>query len=336
MAPHRDKRPTLKTISEISGFAVPTVSRALKDAPDIGRATKERVRQIAQDIGYVPNRAGVRLKTGRTNVISLVMSSEHDMMNHTARLISSIAGALRQTPYHMIVTPYFPDEDPMVPIRYIVETGSADAVILNQTQPQDPRVKYLMERGFPFATHGRTDWCDKHPYYDFDNAAFATIAMQHLISRGRRNLLLIAPPEAQNYAQDQIVAARQVAQESGVSLTVLPTATSDSQSDDLRKAVSEFLTTQPETNAILCASQTAAMASVAALEQFGQRLGQDIDVMAKEAVQFLQLFRPEIITLAEDVVTAGDFLARAAIQAINQPDLPPMQGLDVPHANELV
>jgi len=333
--PDRDKRPTLKTISEISGFAVPTVSRALKDAPDIGRATKERVRQIAHDIGYVPNRAGVRLKTGRTNVISLVMSSEHDMMNHTARLISSVAGALRQTPYHMIVTPYFPDEDPMVPIRYIVETGSADAVILNQTQPQDPRIKYLMERRFPFATHGRTDWCDKHPYFDFDNAAFATIAMQHLISRGRLNLMLIAPPAAQNYAREQIAAAQQVAQEHGVCLTVLPTATSDSNSDDLRQAVADYLTAHPETDAILCASQTAAMASVATLEQLGRHLGQDIDVLAKEAVQFLQLFRPGIITVAEDVVQAGDFLARAAIQAINQPDLPPMQGLEVPQASEL-
>ena len=71
---------------------MPTVSRALNDAPDIGAETKARVRRIAAEIGYVPNRAGVRLRTGRTNVISLVLSTEHDQMNHTARLISSVAG----------------------------------------------------------------------------------------------------------------------------------------------------------------------------------------------------------------------------------------------------
>jgi LacI family transcriptional regulator len=90
--PERSERPTLKTISQLSGFAVPTVSRALKDAPDIGKSTRETVQRIAREIGYVPNRAGVRLKTGRTNVISLVLSSDHDMMNHTTRLISAIAG----------------------------------------------------------------------------------------------------------------------------------------------------------------------------------------------------------------------------------------------------
>ena len=144
------------TIARISGLAVPTVSRALNDAPDIGQATKVLVRKIASEIGYVPNRAGVRLRTGRTNVISLVMPTEHDIMNHTARLISSVAGGLRNTPFHLIVTPFFPDQDPMDPVRYIVETGSADAVIFNQVRPQDPRVAYLMEKGFPFATHGRS------------------------------------------------------------------------------------------------------------------------------------------------------------------------------------
>jgi LacI family transcriptional regulator len=72
------------------------------------------------------------------------------------------------------------------------------------------------------------------------------------------------------------------------------------------------------------------MASVAALESLGRRLGHDIDIVAKEAMPLLCLFRKEIIALAEDVKTAGEFLARAAIQAIREPHLPPMQGLDVP------
>ena len=133
-------KPTLKTIAALSGMAVPTVSRALSDAPDISAATKAKVRKIADDIGYVPNRAGVRLRTGRTNVISLVMSTENEIMNMTARLTASIANGLRGTPYHLNLTHFFPGDDPMVPIRYIVETGAADAVIFNAVQPDDPRV----------------------------------------------------------------------------------------------------------------------------------------------------------------------------------------------------
>ncbi len=100
-------KPTLRTIAELSGLAVPTVSRALNDAPDIGKETKARVRAIARDIGYVPNRAGVRLRTGRTNVISVVMSTENDLSNHTGRFVTAIAQTLRDTAFHLNFTPFF-------------------------------------------------------------------------------------------------------------------------------------------------------------------------------------------------------------------------------------
>jgi len=74
------ERPTLKTIAYMTGLGITTVSRALKDAPDIGAETKERVRLIAQQIGYQPNRAGVRLRTGKTNVIALVLSVDEELM----------------------------------------------------------------------------------------------------------------------------------------------------------------------------------------------------------------------------------------------------------------
>ena len=59
------EKPTLKTLARLSGFAVATVSRALSDAPDIGDNTKNLVKHIAEAVGYVPNRAGVRLRTGK-------------------------------------------------------------------------------------------------------------------------------------------------------------------------------------------------------------------------------------------------------------------------------
>jgi LacI family transcriptional regulator len=95
------------------------------------------------------------------NVISLVMSTEHDVINHTAKLISSVVGGLRNRPFHLIITPYLADDDPMKPIRYIVESDSADVVIFNQAQRQYPRVKYLLDRKFSLATHGRSDWSDR-------------------------------------------------------------------------------------------------------------------------------------------------------------------------------
>lgn len=322
------QKPTLKTIAQMSGLAVPTVSRALNDAPDIGSETKKTIRRIADEIGYVPNRAGVRLRTGRTNVISLVMSTEHD--NHTARLISSVAGGLQGTRYHLNVTPYFPGDDIMKPVRYIVETRSADAVILNQIEPEDPRVAYLMENKVPFATHGRTNWSDKHAFYDFDNAAFGRKAMDLLVKRGRKNVFVVAPPLAQTYSQHLLNGLREVADTHGVQLDVLEGVTSDSDTHSIATATTEKLRSDVKYDAIVAASNSAAMASVVSVEGLGLKVGENVDVIAKEDVPFLRLFRQEILTLPESVGSAGVFLARAAIQAIQNPEMTPMQFLEVP------
>lgn len=322
-------KPTLKTISQLSGLAVPTVSRALNDAPDIGQATKILVRKIADEIGYIPNRAGVRLRTGRTNVISLVMSTEHDVMNHSARLISSVAGGLRDTPYHLIVTPFFPDEDPMRPVRYIVESGSADAIILNQIEPEDPRVTYLMERRFPFATHGRTNWASQHPYFDFDNTRFGEIAADRLHQRGRKHVALLPPPMTHNYAQHMRDGVQARCDANGQKMTLLDGITSDSASDEIVRFLDDVLR-DDRFDAIVCASTSAALAAITAIEARGLTIGKDLDLHTKEAVPFLRLFRPDILTIAEGVGTAGAFLAKAAIQAIRDPDSPPMQELEVP------
>lgn len=326
------ERPTLKTIARLAGLAVPTISRALNDAPDIGEDTKKRVREIAERIGYRPNRAGVRLRTGKTNVISLVLSTEHDMMNHTARLIASLAGALRGTPYHLIITPYFPGEDPMIPVRYIVETGSADGVILNQTEPQDRRVAYLMERGFPFATHGRTNW--EHPYADFDNEAWGRICVEMLVRRGRRRIALLRPPEGQSYSIHMYEGARRAAAGLGLGLTVIEGATSDSPGSVVEQVMPRYLTGPTACDGLIIPSASAAMATVSAAEDLGLVLGRDFDLAAKEAIPFLRRFRREILAVREDVTGAGAFLARALMHRIAHPDESPMQYLDVPEMPE--
>lgn len=323
-------KPTLKTIAKLTGLAVPTVSRALSGAEDINIDTRARVRAVADEIGYVPNRAGVRLRTGRTNVISLVMSTEHDVMNHTAKLISSVAGGLRNTPFHLNITPYFADEDPMKPIRYIVESGSADAVIFNQIKGQDPRVRYLLDRKFPFATHGRSDWSDQHAWFDFDNGSYGALGVRSLAARGRKHIMLIAPPIDQSYGAAMIAGATAAAQHAGVSLAVMPGLSSDSPVDAIEAQLAAMLRDGDKTDGIIGGSTNSALAAVAAVESCGRVLGDDADVFTKEAITFLRRVRPRILAIHEDVAAAGDFLARAAMSLVRTPEAPPQQHLDVP------
>ena len=332
--PHPDERPTLKTIALATGLAVATVSRALKDAPDIGEETKRRVREMAAQLGYRPNRAGVRLRTGKTNVIALVLSAEADVMNHTSQLLYSIARSLKGTPYHLVVMPFFSDEDPMTPIRYIVETGSADGIILNQTRPDDPRIRYMQERGFPFATHGRTDMGIDHPYFDYDNEAYGRQAVRILQARGRKRLMIVAPPRAHAYARHMLTGFSDEAARLGLAFEVAEGITSDSVGSEIERVVEARFRAANPPDGLVLGSTTATMASVHGAERAGAQLGQDFDGVGKEAIPFLHRFRSELIVLREDVSRAGHFLAKAIIAAIERRAPERAQFLDAPDPGE--
>jgi len=323
------ERPTLKTISRLSGLAVPTVSRALSNAPDIGQRTKDRVQAIAKQIGYRPNRAGLRLRTGKTQVISLILSTDYDVMNQTAMLIGSIAQGLRGTDYHLNVNPSFSD-DPMSPVRYIVESGSADGIIMNTTLPDDPRVNYLRKIGFPFATHGRTSNADKHAYFDFDHYRLGQLTVGELARRSRHCILLIPPPQQQNYSQELIRGARETAEKLGTTLNTLKEASCESALEEIEASIHSHIQRFPETDALLCASTTAALGAIATVDKLGLKIGRDIDVCIREIIPLLGRFRRGILTVDEDVTRAGLFLAKAILQAIEHPQDLPLQGLEVP------
>jgi LacI family transcriptional regulator len=290
---------------------------------------------MAERVGYRPNRAGVRLRTGKTNVIALVRSTEDDVMNHTSQMINAIAAALRGTSYHMILMPFFPSEDPMTPIRYIVETGSADGIIINQTTPDDPRVRYMHDRGVPFATHGRTDMGVEHPYFDFDNEAFARLMVREMAARGRRRLLLVAPPKGQSYAQHMMRGFREETAALGLAAEITDEVTSDSPPALVEAFALRIFRTTSRPDGVVLGSATASMAMVSGGEASGLVLGREFDVATKDSVHFLHRFRSEMLVVHEDVAHAGDFLARAVMTAVEHRGAHPVaQHLAVPRSLE--
>ncbi|HBF32790.1 LacI family transcriptional regulator [Rhizobium sp.] len=310
------ERPTLKTIAFMTGLGITTVSRALKDAPDIGAETKQRVRMVARQLGYQPNRAGVRLRTGKTNVIALVLSIDEEIMGFSSQIMFGISEVLSNTPYHIVVTPHSHSKDPMQAVRYILDTGSADGIIISRTEPDDPRVNLLLERGLPFATHGRTASGAIHPYYDFDNEAFAHQAVEKLAQRGRKRIALLGPSSKLTYYTHTRDGFRTGLRTHGLAEVAFNTDI-DASLETIRRATEGLMRMPDAPDAVVCSASSAAIAVHAGIEAAGKRLGHDLDLISKESVPILNWIRPEIITAREDFRIAGRELAKAVIASID-------------------
>ncbi|MDE2383305.1 MAG: LacI family DNA-binding transcriptional regulator [Alphaproteobacteria bacterium] len=315
MSDGSEKRPTLRSLAEITGLGISTVSQALRDSPEIALETRRRVQKAAQQMGYRPNRAGVRLRTGKSNVITVVLNAEDGGSGFFANIVYGISDALKDTPYHLVITPYSLS-DPMDPIRYIVETNSADGVIISRTQPDDPRVRYLIENNMPFATHGRTAMGIEHAYFDFNNDAFAFEAVHLLHKHGRKNLVLIGPPAQLNYFHHTLGGFNRGLSTFGMRGELLSTVDTDSEVQQLVLATKALAERRDGPDGIVCVSSSVALATIAGMRQGGKMIGRDYDMVAKPISETIQLFEQNIIGIGEDFRLAGQELARMVMARI--------------------
>ncbi len=298
-------KPTLRTISELTGLAVTTVSRALADAPQIALETRQRVREVAAEIGYLPDRAAQRLRTGRTNVISLVLDPHEEILGYGTSMIRGLTAALRGTPYHLVITPHFSDTPQIDPVRHIVRNRMADGILFSRTEPSDERVRFLLEHDFPFVCHGRTELATPHPYVDYDNYQFTYKAAVSLIAAGCRKLCVILPPPRFTFAQHMRHGFMTAVREEGIAFEIAEGITLDSKSDAIREHVATRLRQADAPDGYICGGEVSAMAVMSAAFDLDLQIGRDVRLVAKQTSGLFDEVRPRVETIYEDLSQAG-------------------------------
>jgi LacI family transcriptional regulator len=306
----------LRTIADLTGLGVTTVSRALKDGPELSAETRARVREIAEEIGYRPHRAGVRLKTGRSFVISFVLNQSDDMTDYARRLIMGISDALRDTNYHLQVLPQIIGQDALDPVRYIIETRAADGLILTHSEPQDMRVKLLLERDVPFVTFGRTELATPHPYMDYDNFDFAYRAANALIARGRRRIVIVLPPSEFTYSGHQRAGYRRALYEAGLEPRFAEGVDLYSPAFALRDYANSLARSDDVPDGIICGSELQALGMILGYQQAGFVIGRDVDIVNKKTSSILDLVQLPTLQFTEDLIRAGHDCATFLLKRI--------------------
>lgn len=323
-------KPTLRTVAEHTGFAVTTVSRALADDPRIAAKTRAKVAAAAKALGYIPDRAAQRLRTGRTQVISVVLDPHSEILGYSGTLISGAAEALRGTRFHIAITQYPLDEDPLAPIRHIVRNRLADGVMMARTRPFDARVSFLMESDFPFVTHGRTEWPKPHPWVDYDNDRFAWQAVHMLAARGCRRISIIPPSPDFTFHRHMTEGFRRAVAETGVAADVPGDVDLNAAPEAIAAHYRRRLAAPDRPDGVICPGEMAAMAVNAAAIDSGLVVGRDIALVAKQTSALFDLHRPRLETIYEDIAAAGRAMAELLLRRIAGEDPSGLHVLHVP------
>jgi LacI family transcriptional regulator len=311
----------LKELAHELGLSQTTVSRALNGYPEVSEATRRRVSEAAERLGYRPNVSARHLATGRVGAVGIVLPGEGSQQfgPHTSEFLSGVAGRLAREEIDIVVSP-IAGEDELPVFRRLIASKRVDALILSLPVPHgDRRARFLAEAGIPFVLHGRTEIGLPHAWLDIDNAGAYFRATSHLVDLGHRRIALINGPAGLTFAAHRLEGyCRALA---GRGLTPDPKLVANGPFTDEAgfRFTQRFLEQTPAPTAILAGSMMTALGVFRAIRSAGLTLGREVSMIAHDDVfPYLNADNmvPSMSTTRSPIRAAGARIAELVLQLL--------------------
>lgn len=323
----------LKQLAALCGVSQTTASRALNGYPEVSRATRQRVLQMAEKHNYRPNARAASLATGRAMAIGhvLPMSSHSDVVNPVFG--EFIAGASRvygANGYELLLS-VANDDDESATYRDIAARGQVDGVMLHSPRRNDTRIDLLREIGLPFVVHGRVPEVESgYSWIDTNNRRAFRQATRLLLDLGHRRIALINGPEQLNFAWSRRLGYEDAMQGAGVSVTPDWHASDDLTETHGYRSACRMLAAEQAPTAFLVSSYVVALGVRRAIAHANLRMGRDVSVIIHDdELSFFQNNDPEpqFTAIRSSVRQAGEQAARMLLDLIEDPDRAPLTHL---------
>lgn len=207
---------TIKDIARELGISPSTVSRALKDHPDISQETKRLVNELATKYNYKPNIIALSLRNQRSNVVGVIIP---EIVHYFfSSVISGIEEVANEHGYSVMISQSAEDYNREVAACDTFLNGIIDGILVSVSKET---VNYdhfhrFEEEGIPIVFFDRAIdeiQADKVIIDDFDGAYQAT---EHLIVQGRRKIVHFAGPQNRLIGQNRLNGYLKAMRDNGV------------------------------------------------------------------------------------------------------------------------
>ena len=308
-------RITLKDIAKTVGLSMATVSRALADHPDISRATKERVREVAQTLSYIPNYRARYLRAKHSRLIALIVPEMN--MFFMPSMITGINRVVQQNDYSLIV---FQSDNSVVQERRLVEYCtqlSTDGVLLVlTTETADlQHLDVLHECGIPVVLLDKTIETVKHTTITIDDQEAGREAAAYLLEHGHVRCLGVFSDQRQRISALRLKGFRRAHADMGIPLAdtqILKVTIIEELAEQLDRAFEAH----PDVTAIFTMTDELLVHTHYLLSRRGKRIPEDVSLLAISDGQAPSFLHPNVTHLRHSGVELGERTAHILIGMI--------------------
>lgn len=309
---------TSRDVAKIAGVSQATVSRALGNGK-VSAATRRKVLEAAESLGYVPNIGARAMKTGRVNTIGVVVA---DLTNpFYPEILDSLTAYLDKADRN--VTLWNSDGPGNEAALEAINAGSIDGVIFTTVTEASAPLRAALGKRSPVVLINRVVEALQCDQVASDNSVGGGTVADYLLVHGHTRIALIGGPPAASTARERTSGFTRRLAEKGVPLDPRLSFEGTTFSHDYGYTVTRnLLAASDRPTAIFCSNDLIAFGALDAARAEGVVVPQDLWVIGYDDIAMCSWPAFDLTTMHQPTKTMAEAGAQALLDRIDHPDAP--------------
>ena len=290
-------------IAKAAGVSHSTVSRALRHSPQVSAATGERIRRLAQEMGYVPSAIGRGLATQSTRTVGLVVTTIADPF--VAEVVRGVEEEAMKRGYGLFLCQSGAQPQREIAAVRALHENRVAGVIVTSSRVGERYLPLLERMQVPVVLIN-----NEHagPYIGFvaiDDVGGGRLATEYPLGLGHRHIAYISGwPEARS-SRDRLQGYGEALHSRGLAINPNLVAAGTGRMEGGYGAMQELLRLRPRPSAVFCYNDMTAVGALKALHEAGVRVPEQVSVIGFDDIALAAYTTPPLTTIAQPTYKMG-------------------------------
>jgi LacI family transcriptional regulator len=295
--------PTISDVARRAGVSTVTVSRVINAAPNVNPATREKVEQAIQELGYLPNVVARSLRSKRTHSLALLVPDITNVFWTT--VARGVEDAAIARGYSVLLCNT--DEDPDKQARYLTVVASqrVDGLIIAPYDADAANLSEVRGRRIPTVIVDRRVEGWDTDSVTCDSVAGARALVRYLLAQGHRRIAVISGPAGTSTADDRVAGYCLGLQEAGLEVDPCLIRRGEFRAAAGERLVSELFAEAVQPTAVFAANNAIALGVIEALSGLGLAVPDDVALVCMDDLPLAERCFPFLTVAVQPAYEMG-------------------------------
>jgi DNA-binding LacI/PurR family transcriptional regulator len=306
---------SIKDIAREAGVSHSTVSRALSNSPLVKAETKERISQLAGEMGYTPNTVARSLVRRRTETLGLVVSTVADPF--AAEVVRGIEETAFDNGFSVLLCESSNNRDREIAAVRMLREKRVDGIVVSASTVGDFYMPLLDELDIPIVLVNREQGTEYTYSIATDDIHGGALAVTYLLRLGHRRIGVITGPVQSQSSHNRLQAYRQTIEELGIPFDSQLIVPGDGKADGGYAGADCLLDASYPPTAVFCYNDLTAIGTIRAIKNRGLRVPDDVSVIGFDDIPFAEYIDPPLTTVRQHRYTMGGLATEMILALLN-------------------